>query len=86
MENRLINYLDGLWAITDIVSRTNHKPTVRRLVVPGHERDEARRRRKHHEMKQLQTMMMNMPLPSHRSMLMNPKVLPRARGSVGNFW
>lgn len=40
----MINYLDGLWAITDIIPRTNHKPTVRRLVVPGHERDEKRRR------------------------------------------
>ena len=44
LEKRLINYLDGLWAITDIVQRTNHKPTVRRLVVPGHEHDERRKR------------------------------------------
>lgn len=79
--------MDGLWAITDIVPRLEHKPTVRRLVVPGHERDETRRRNyKRNQMKQLQTMMMRMNIPSHGQMLSRQKTLPTVKGSVGHFW
>ncbi|CAF0823168.1 unnamed protein product [Rotaria sp. Silwood1] len=63
LEKRLVNYLDGLWAITDIIPRSHHKPTVRRLVVPGHNYDAKRRKDKHrHQMSLLEKSLMTMQL------------------------
>lgn len=64
--------MDGLWAIRDIIPRTNHKPTVLRLVVPEnnfdaqHKREELRRQRKKME-KMMMTMDLNAHLPSYFS-------------------
>lgn len=85
LEKRLINYLDGLWAITDIIPRTNHKPTVRRLVVPGHERDEKRR---HDLMRRRE--MNHFPTTTH--VFHQQQVLPRRRSMplmphlMNQFW
>jgi hypothetical protein len=87
IEKRLINYLDGLWAITDIIPRTNHKPTVRRLVVPGHEHDEKRRRdHKRNQMNQLQTMMMMMNSPSQQQFLPYQRSIPAIKHTNDYFW
>jgi len=87
LEKRLINYLDGLWAITDIIPRTNHKPTVRRLVVPGHELDERRRHDyKKDQMKHLQTMMMMMHMPTHQQMLHRRRSMPVIKASSSQYW
>jgi len=87
LEKRLINYLDGLWAITDIIPRTGHKPTVRRLVVPGHEFDERRKReQKRDQMRQLQTMMMMMNLPSREQISHRRRSMPMLKGSASRYW
>ena len=58
--------MDGLWAITDIIKRTHHKPTVRRLVVPGHNFDEQHKREdERRRRKEIEQMMMTMDLNSH---------------------
>jgi hypothetical protein len=87
IEKRLINYLDGVWAITDIVPRSNHKPTVRRLVVPGHNYDERRRAdRKRNQMKHLQTMMTTMGLSSRQNASLHQQTMPMIRGDSGQSW
>jgi len=82
LEKRLINYLDGLWAITDIIPRSNHKPTVRRLVVPGHEHDEQRR----HALIRKSQMMSTTNFPSRQQLLLHRRSMPMVNGSVGQFW
>ncbi len=81
--------MDGLWAITDIIPRTNHKPTVRRLVVPGHELDE-RRKRDHQQqtdqMHGLQNMMMMMNMPTRQQISHRRKSMPIVRGGDSYYW
>ncbi|UJR27970.1 hypothetical protein I4U23_009228 [Adineta vaga] len=88
IEKRLINYLDGLWAITDIIPRTNYKPTVRRLVVPGHNHDERRMRdytRDHFQ--DLGTkMMMMMRVPTRHIPLQRRLSMPTLRGTNEHYW
>jgi hypothetical protein len=74
MENRLINWADGLWAIAAIIPRSDHKPTVRRLMVPGHNVDEQRRRHQsrahahhHHQTTGMLPFFNHPPPPMHRS-------------------
>lgn len=87
VEKRLINYLDGLWAITDIIPRTNHKPTVRRLVVPGHSYDEKQRRDyERYKMNSLQKMMMTMRLPTHQRLSYNQMSMPLIKRHTTQFW
>ena len=80
--------MDGLWAITDIVRSSNHKPTVRRLVVPGHEHDEKRRRdltrtgQLHHS----PTTMTAMRLPSRQQLAMHRRSMSTLKSSLGQFW
>jgi len=88
LEKRLINYLDGLWAITDIIPRSNHKPTVRRLVVPGHNHDE--RHIKDHSRKQMnplsKMMMMLRGGPSRQHTLQRRLSMPMFNGTPGHYW
>jgi len=87
LEKRLINYVDGLWAITDIIPRTNHKPTVRRLIVPGHSHDERRRyEQTRKQMKELQKTMMTMKLATESSGFHRRSSLPLFRGTSGHNW
>ncbi len=84
--------MDGIWAVTDIIPRTNHKPTVRRLMVPGHNHDATRRKdvnqypMNQYPMNQLQKMMMMMRLPTnhHQQILHSPSAMPMARS--GSYW
>ncbi|CAF2396943.1 unnamed protein product [Rotaria sp. Silwood2] len=77
LEKRLVNYLDGIWAITDIIPRTGHKPTVRRLVVPGHNYDAMHRKDKHrHQMNSLQKTLMMMQLPSYHKISHHRTLMP----------
>ena len=84
--------MDGIWAVTDIISRSNHKPTVRRLIVPGHNHDAQRRKDvNQHPMNQLQKMMMMMQGPTnhhhhhHQQQILHSRsAMPMARS--GSFW
>ena len=68
LEKNLVNYSDGLWAITNIIPRTDYKPTVRRLIVPGHNFDEKRNRRdRRRETNALMKMMSGMRLSGHQA-------------------
>jgi hypothetical protein len=76
--------LDGLWAITDIIPRTNHKPTVRRLVVPGHEHDERRKRdlmRRQH----VNPFVSDMVHPNFQQMSHRRRSMPTI-SSLSQFW
>ncbi|CAF1343584.1 unnamed protein product [Adineta ricciae] len=91
IEKRLINYLDGLWAITDIIPRTNYKPTVRRLVVPGHNHDERRMRDytrdyTRHHYPHLGTKMMMMRMPTRHYPLQRRLSMPTLRGINEHYW
>ncbi|CAF1496624.1 unnamed protein product [Rotaria magnacalcarata] len=87
IEKRLINYLDGLWAITNIIPRTSHKPTVRRLVVPGHNFDEQHRKDKRHsQMLALQRSMMTMQLYPNLQTVYYPTRMPRVNRSRSLYW
>ena len=70
--------MDGLWAITDIIRRSgHHNPTVRRLVVPGHEYDEKRKREEQQrQMKKLQTMMLMRHIPTREEILHRRRSMP----------
>ncbi|CAF3827826.1 unnamed protein product [Rotaria sordida] len=88
IEKRLINYLDGLWAITDIISRTFHKPTVRRLIVPGgHNYDEAGRNDKNrHRMNSLQKLLMMTRFPSYRWFSRHQTSMPMMKYNRRHSW
>ncbi len=88
LEKRLINYLDGLWAITDIIPRSNHKPTVRRLVVPGHEHDERRKRDliRKTQMNQFPTIMRTKTMRSYQQLLLHRRSMPITKDSINRFW
>lgn len=63
--------MDGLWAITDIIIRTEHKPTVRRLVVPGHNFDEKHRHDQHERQRRKMIAMQNPMMTTQ--LLYNPQ-------------
>ncbi|CAF1231610.1 unnamed protein product [Rotaria sp. Silwood1] len=39
IKRNLVNADDGVWAISDIMLRLGHLPSVRRMMLPGHNRD-----------------------------------------------
>lgn len=79
-EKILVNFMDGIWAIKDIIRRSDHKPTVRRLFIQGHNFDAQRK-----QMKQLQQMMMTMHTATTASQAHLPMSYIMPTRSMGYF-